>query len=399
MKRLTLINVFAAGAVAAAALSSACSSADAQKKQTEAAPLTVAVAPAPATQKPIARFIRVTGTLNAEEQASVAAETAGRVVSTPVERGTVVVPGSELIRISSVDTEASVQEAEANAAQIQARLGLGAGGTFDVAKVPEVANARAGFELAQADFNRISALLDQKVVSQAEFDQKRTAVEAARQQYESAKNAAEQQFQSLQAARARVAIARKALGDTVIRAPFSGLVGERLVAVGDYVNKGMKVATVVRVTPLRVELTVPEQFVSAVGVGAPVTLAVDAYPGRTFEGKIRYVSPALRADQRALTVEAVVPNDNRELKPGMFVTAQIQQVNETPAILVPADAVAIAGGTSRVYVITGDRAEERVVTTGQKAGDLIEITNGLKAGEQVATKNVGQLVDGAKVSR
>ena len=100
------------------------------------------------------------------------------------------------------------------------------------------------------------------MVSQAEFDQRRTQLEAARQQYESAKNAAAQQYQALQAARARVAIARKALADTSVRAPFAGLVAERLVSVGDYVTKGMKVASVVRVNPLRVALTIPEQFVS-----------------------------------------------------------------------------------------------------------------------------------------
>ena len=109
-------------------------------------------------------------------------------------------------------------------------------------------------------------------------------MEAARQQFESAKNGAAQQYQSLQAARARVTLARKALADTVVRAPFDGIVAERLVSVGDYVTRGMKVAVVVRVNPLRVQLTVPEQFVSAIAVGQPVTFEVDAYPGRQFDG-------------------------------------------------------------------------------------------------------------------
>ena len=89
-------------------------------------------------------------------------------------------------------------------------------------------------------------------MSQSEFDQRRTQIEAARQQVEVAKNGAAQQYQALQAARARVTLAQKALADTVVRAPFSGVVAERLVSVGDYVTKGMKVAVVVRVDPLRV---------------------------------------------------------------------------------------------------------------------------------------------------
>src|SRR6185436_7308828 len=192
-------------------------------------------------------------------------------------------------------------------------------------------------------------------------------------------------------------ISRKALADTVVRAPFAGLVAERLVSVGDYVTRGTKVAVVVRVNPLRAQLTVPAQLISAISPGQPITFEVDAYAGRRFEGKVRYVSPTLQADQRALTVEAVVPNDGNELKPGLFATARIQQTKPTPAVLVPAAAIRTAGGTSRVFVVNGDHAEERVVTVGQTLDTLMEITNGLKAGERVATANVAQLADGTKV--
>ncbi len=160
----------------------------------------------------------------------------------------------------------------------------------------------------------------------------------------------------------------------------------------------MKVAIVVRVNPLRAQLTIPEQSVSAVAVGQPVSFEVDAFPGRQFAGKVKYVAPSLQADQRALTVEALVPNPAGELKPGLFATARIEQPARTPGVLVPGAAVHTASGTSRVFVINGDHVEERIVTTGQPVGDLIEITKGLKAGERVATKNVAQLTDGAKVS-
>jgi membrane fusion protein (multidrug efflux system) len=375
----------------------ACSTGDARTRDANVETPAVSVSPAAAVEQPIARFVRVSGSLTAEEQADVAAEIAGRVIATPVERGTRVAQGAELVRLSPVETDASLDEAVANAAQIEARLALGPDGAFDDSKVPEVANAKASLTLAEAEFDRIAKLLEQRVVSQSEYDQRRTQVEAARQQYESSKNAARQQYQALQAARARVTLARKAAGDTVVRAPFTGIVGQRLVSTGDYVTKGMKIAEVVKITPLRVQLTVPEQFVAAVGVGAPVALAVDAFPQRTFEGKVRYVSPALRADQRALTVEAVVPNENGELKPGMFATALVQQTAKTPATLVPGTAVQTTAGTSRVYVVKGDHVEERVVTIGQKLDALVEISNGLKAGERVATTNVPQLVDGTKI--
>jgi multidrug efflux pump subunit AcrA (membrane-fusion protein) len=375
----------------------ACSTADGKTTdRTAVTPAAISVSAVPVVEQPIARFIRVTGSLTAEEQADVAAEIRARVVSTPVERGTPVTPGSELVRLSSTETEAQVAEAEANASQIEARLGT-VGSEFDVNAVPEVQTARASQELAKSEFDRIQSLLEQRVVSQSEFDQRRTQLEAARQQYEAARNGAAQQYQALQAARARVSLARKALADTIVRAPFAGLVAERLVSVGDYVTSGTKVATVVRVDPLRIRLTVPEQFVSAMVVGQAVSFQVDAYPGRDFTGHVRYISPSLESNQRALTVEAVVPNASRELKPGLFATAQIELPGRTAGLLVPSEAVVTSAGTSRVFVLNDGHAEERLVTVGQAVETLIEITSGLKAGEQVATKNLGQLADGTLV--
>ena len=110
-----------------------------------------------------------------------------------------------------------------------------------------------------------------------------------------------------------------------------------------------------------------------------------------------YVSPDVRKDSRSLLVEAVVPNADGTLKPGLFATARIEQPARTPGILVPAASVHTIGGTGRVFVVSGDRVEERIVNTGQAVGDLVEITKGLKSGERVATRNVGKLADGLKV--
>jgi membrane fusion protein (multidrug efflux system) len=135
-----------------------------------------------------------------------------------------------------------------------------------------------------------------------------------------------------------------------------------------------------------------------VSVGVPVAFAVDAYPGREFIGTVRYVSPTLETNQRALTIEAIVPNASGELKPGLFAIARIEQRGRVNAVLVPTGAVQSSGGTSRVFVLNGDHVEERLVTIGQTVESQIEVVSGLKAGERVATSNVAQLTDGAKVS-
>jgi RND family efflux transporter MFP subunit len=384
--------VLLATATAAAACGGRSATVEAQARPE---PLSIEVAKV--EQRPIDRYLRVTGSLAADEQADVGAESAGRVVATPVERGTRVSQGAVLVRISAEETSAQLQEADANAAQIEARLGLAPGHPFDPSRVPDVMNAKAALDLAEAEFNRIKSLLDQKVVSQSEYDQRRAQVDAARQQYQMAQNAAQQSYRALEAARARVAIARKAQLDTAIRAPFSGFVAERVVSVGDYVTRGARVATVVRVDPMRVELTVPEQAISLIKAGQAVRLSVDAYPGETFQANVRFISPALRADQRALTVEAIAPNPDGRLKPGLFATAAIQQPASAPALLIPASAVETISGTSRVYVAKGDKVEEHIVTVGESVGRQVEITSGVSAGDVVAASPKGRLTDGAAV--
>ena len=361
------------------------------------APEPLAVTTAVVESRPLDRFLRVTGSLTAGEQAEVSAETAGRVVATPVERGSKVSEGTLLVRISASETSAQLDEAEANAAQIEARLGFAPAGSFNPEAVPDVMNAKANLQLAEAEFSRIKSLLDQKVVSQSEYDQRLMQVEAARQQYQAARNAAEQSYRSLQAARARITLAKKSVSDTLVRAPFSGVVAERLVSVGDYVARGTKVATVVSVNPLRVELTIPEQSVSLVKIGQPVRLAVDAYPDREFTATVRFISPSLRSDQRALTVEAVTDNPDGLLKPGLFATAMIKQATSAPGFLVPATAVETVSGTSRVFVVKDGRIEERIVTLGEKVDSLVELTSGVAAGDVVAAEPKGRLVDGRMV--
>ena len=384
-------------ALAASLLSAACSTTAETAPGADKAAEPTTIPTASVESRPIDRYLRVTGSLKADAQAEVSAETAGRVIETPVERGTRVAQGAMLIRISPSETAAQLQEADANAAQIEAKLGLTPGQPFDRMKVPDVMNAKASLDLAEAEFNRMRSLVDQKVISQSEFDQRRTQLEAARQRYQSEQNLADQSYRSLEGARARVALARKAVSDTSVRAPLAGIVAERLVSVGDYVTRGARVATVVRIDPLRVELTIPEQHVSLVKVGQQVRLTVDAYPGEEFAATVKFVSPSLRSDQRALTVEAIAPNGDARLKPGFFATALLRQPNAAPALLVPATAVETIAGTSRVYAVKDNRIEERIVTLGEKIDAQVEITSGVAKGEIVASEPKGRLSDGQQV--
>ena len=261
------------------------------------------------------------------------------------------------------------------------------------------------FGSALADFAKSEADLRQK---ESVSERARTLFDAgvlARKDLETALTDLRQAHVEHSRAQSRLANLTQGRGRTkgeefVLRAPIAGVVAERKVNPGNEVRPDAPDPLFVLTDPAHVWVIIdlPEKYLGKVSVGQKVLIEVDAYPGRQFTGKIRYVSPALEANQRALTVEAVVANPDRELKPGLFATARIEQPQRTPAVLVPASAVQTTAGTSRVFIVNGDHVEERIVTVGQTVDSNVEISNGLKAGERVATTNVAQLSDGAKVS-
>jgi membrane fusion protein (multidrug efflux system) len=381
------------------ALVAGCGSSEAKPSAvSEAAAKPVAVSLASAEERMLPVGLDVTGALMADAQTDVASEIDGRVTQVLVERGLVVKEGTVLVRMDDRDAIHQLQEAEAVEAQTRERLGLVNGEFFDPLKTPDVRQAKAIMDRAEADYQRFKQLLDEGAISRSEHDLRRTDSLTAKAQHESTINQVRQLFQNLQAQKARVAMARKALEDTVIRAPFSGQVAEKHVNVGRYAKKGDRLVTLVRVDPLRVELTVPEAAVASIQKGQKVSFTVQTHPDRPFTGTIAYLGPALRTDSRALVVEALVPNAGGLLQPGLFATARIELPAMRPSVLVPSAAVQIEAGVARVFVARGDRAELRFVQMGREAGGLVEILRGVTAGERVVVQAGQDLADGAAIT-
>jgi len=366
--------------------------------QPETAAKAIAVSAAPAEEQMLPMGLDVTGALMADAQTDVASEIDGRVTQVLVERGLVVKEGTVLVRMDDRDAISQLREAEATEAQTRERLGMVDGEYFDPLKTPDVRQARAVMDRAEADYQRFKQLLDEGAISRSEHDLRRADFLTAKAQYESTINQVRQLFQTLQAQKARVAMARKALEDTVIRAPFSGQVSEKHVNVGRYAKKGDKLVTLVRVDPLRVELTVPEAAVASIQKGQRVSFTVQTHPDRPFTGSIAYVGPALRTDSRALVVEALVPNAGGLLQPGLFATARIELPATRPSVFVPTAAVRTEAGVARVFVTKGDRAELRFVQVGREVSGLVEILRGVTAGERVVVEAGEGLTDGAAIT-
>jgi membrane fusion protein, multidrug efflux system len=376
-----------------------CGNSDAKLPATAAeAPRPISVSVVAAEERSLPTALDVTGTLMADAQTDIASEIEQRVVEILVERGQVVSEGQVVARMDSQDARNQLREAEATEAQIRERLGLTNGQTFDPLKTPEVQQARATMDRAEADYRRFAQLLEEGAISRSEHDLRRADYLATKAQHETTVNQMRQLYQSLLAQKVRVAMGRKAVEDTIIRAPFSGLIAERAVSVGRYTKKGDRIATLVRVDPLRIELTIPEGAVAAVRNGQKVSFAVQSYPGRQFEGIIAYIGPAVRTDSRALVVEAIVPNPKALLQPGLFATALIELPAVRPSVMVPAAAVKNDGGVFKLFVAKQDRAELRIIQVGRNAGGSVEILRGLAAGERVVSRTADGLSDGALVA-
>jgi membrane fusion protein (multidrug efflux system) len=364
----------------------------------EEPPQPISVSLVAAQERTLPTTLDVTGTLMADAQTDIASEIEQRVVEISVERGQYVTAGQVVARMDDQDAKNLLREAEATEAQIRERLGLVNGQAFDPLKTPEVQQARATMERAEADYKRFAQLIEDGAVSRSEHDLRRADYLATKAQYETTVNQMRQLYQSLLAQKVRVAMGRKAVEDTIIRAPFSGLIAEKAVSVGRYTKKGDRIATIVRVDPLRIELTIPEGAVAAVRKGQKVSFTVQSYPGRQFEGTIAYVGPAVRAESRALVVEAIVPNPNTLLQPGLFATARIELPSARPSVMVPAAAVKSDGSVFKLFIAKGDRAEARLVQVGREAAGRLEILRGLAAGERVVSPHVPGLADGAPIA-
>lgn len=393
----------------------------------DASPVVVTTAAAIAREVP--SYIQATGSLIADETSDVAPQASGQVVATPVGVGAFVRQGDVLARINDRDarlrllqSQAGVQQAIAAVRQAEARLGLRPGGNFDASTIPEVRSANSNLEqaqaqlrLAEANERRYRELVETGDVAVTVYDQYRTQrdtaraqVNSARQQLETAINTARQSNQAIQSAeaavataRAQVAIAQKAVSDATVRAPYAGYVSNRPIAVGEYVTTSSVVATVLRTNPIKLQLQVQEAEAPYINAGMGVSLEVDAHRDKKFAGRVTAVNPAIDPVSRAVTVEAAVENGDNALRSGMFATAKIVRPGGSKAVFVPRAAVFSDQNTQsyRVFVIQGDTAKLRVVQIGAEEGDMLQILSGVNADEIVATSNLQQLYEGAKVKQ
>ena len=315
---------------------------------------TVAVA-----EKPMPEHLVLTGTLKASQESMVAADAAGKVTGTFVERGQKVKKGDTLAILDA--RGAALQVSTLNA---QSQL------------------AQAQLEQAQRECERVKALRDTGAISQAEYDRTTSQCQAG--------------ALSVTAAQAQQKSAQKLVGDSVIRAPFDGIIGERNVNVGQYVQPSSVIVSLYTPDPLRLELTGPEANVGGLRPEQVVTFSVSAFDKEKFTGKVRYIAPNVRPQTRDLIIEAECPNADFRLKPGMFAVATLETSEKvTPAV--PTNALKKDTDATKAFVVVDKRVQERIVQTGAEKDGATAVLVGLKVGEQVVLAPGPDVRDGAKV--
>ena len=196
---------------------------------------------------------------------------------------------------------------------------------------------------------------------------------------------------------AEVEFAMARLDDTLIRAPFEGLISERLVDAGDYAQAGDHLATLYRVSQMEITFTLPERFMGRVRAGQTVMVAVSAYPDRRFAGQVYFVSPQVDESTRDFLVKVTLENREGSLKPGCFGTAVVTLDVREQRPVIPEEALVATRQGYIVFVVQGDAARRREVHIGLRQAGLVEIREGLALGESVVRAGHMNLSDGAGV--
>jgi len=286
-----------------------------------------------AREQNIAEDIRLVGTLSANESVSIASEIAGIVENIHFEEGDTVKRDHLLLKLNTNKLEA------------------------------QIAETKAEYDLAKANYERGKSLIKENVISVEEFDQR------------------ESSFRNLEGL---LENRREQLEDAFIRAPFEGVLGERMVSPGQYINAGQTLTRLVDLAPIKAEFKVPERFIGQLEMDQSVAITVSPYPNKTFRGKVYFISPEVDESTRTILVKARIPNEDTLLKPGMFANLELTLDVRRGAVVIPESAVFLQGDQKFVYVFQEDgTAGLRPVTTGRRLPGRVEIISGIESGERV----------------
>jgi membrane fusion protein (multidrug efflux system) len=317
----------------------------------------------PVTVSTVEERIEATGELEAKERAQVASEVDGVVTELAVDEGERVEEGALLLAVDPEKRSLAMANVRAMHRDAQAAL------------------AEAEREAA-----RVRKLHDSGIASDAALDKIETGMSRA--------------LSRVEATKAELGVAERALRDANVRAPFAGWIARRDVSRGEYVRPGQPLFELVALDPIEVEFSVAERDSARVAIGQQVQVGVAPYPEERFQGQVTMISPTLDPKTRTLRVKAQIANADGRLRPGLFARADLGVARREGALLVPEEAVLQRADGEVVFVVTPEDTARRVlVKTGLQREGKVEIVQGVAAQDQVVVRGHAVLVDGTPVTR
>lgn len=277
------------------------------------------------------------GTLKPDEEVDLSFETSGKIVSINFTEGTRVKKGNLLAKINDKPLQAQLQKLVAQRKLVE-----------------------------EKEFRQRS-LLDKDAISRESYDQIVT---------------------ELQTVEADINLIKARISETELHAPFDGSIGLRYISEGSYTNPSTKIARLVKISPLKIEFSIPERYADEIKIGFPVSFNVD---DKLFQATVYAIDPKIDLETRTIVIRALYPNRNEELKPGRFaqVTLLLSEIDR--AIAIPTEALIPEMEGEMVYIYRNGKASSRKVSTGLRTESLIQITEGLKFGDTLITTGILQL--------
>ncbi len=318
-------------------------------------------------------FYESVGTVSAKTVSTISSKLMGTVIEVFVREGDLVKKGDRLAIID--DRQAAAMLRQAKAALAEARRAETAAG--------------AGAELAIATYTRYQNLMKDESASPQEFDE----IKSRYQQAQAGLAAAKQRVKQAEAALASAVVNSK---DTVLQAPYDGIIRAKMVDVGDLATPGKAMFSIENTDSYVVDLVLPEQYIHTVGLNQEVTVTVSALNNKTFTGSIQEIFPAADAKSRSFLIKVKLPVDPR-LRSGMFARVSIP-VGESGLLLIPLTAVIHSGQLTGIYIVDDTQtAKFRLLRTGRTFGESIEVLSGLKQGDRYVPAPPPNLINGMKV--
>jgi membrane fusion protein (multidrug efflux system) len=300
-----------------------------------------------ARRQPVVDAVRATGRIEAVQAIELRPDEQGRVTELLFQEGQFVNRGTPLVRIDDAMLRASAERLKAER------------------------------DLAKQQLDRVRRLREQNAASAADLERAEAGARSAE---------------------AALAMLELQIERTTVRAPFSGIVGQRFVSTGDYVTTASRLLTLQTVDPQRAVIEVPERHAASLRNGQTVEFTVAAQPNRVFRAQVDFIDPVVQNENRTITVKGRAPNTNRLLRPGMFIEARLATATRPNAIVVPEDAVQPLRAANVVWAVTDGKASRRVVQLGVRSQGVVEIVSGVQAGEQVVVGGLERMAEGMAVA-